>query len=1033
MTEESTLDREAISDKGSLEEDQTYYVAIGASAGGLEAIKLLFQTMPPETGAAFIIIQHLSPDFKSVMGDLLRRDTTMSIYNAEDGMKVAANCIYLIPPKKNMMIAEGKLILVDQMPTRGVNFPIDIFFRSLAEDQQHHSVGIILSGTGSDGSRGIQAIKEVGGLVLVQEPKDAKFDGMPYSAVNSGFSDLVLGVKEIPDKLVKYITHPLIRTKSEHSANSLKQDQQALEEILKVLYKNTSIDFTAYKRGTLVRRIERRVGVHQFNGLTDYFNLLIQDPEELRTLSKDMLIGVTRFFRDTECFDTIEKIAAPEIISGLSEHEVVKIWVAGCSTGEEAYSLAIVFSEVMEKLNKRRKIKIFATDVDPNAISEASMGRFDLNIASDISDERLNKYFQKENDQYVVTPNLRQMIVFATHNLMKDPPFSNTHLSVCRNVLIYFQPTLQKKVLSMLHFSLVKGGFLFLGPSESLSEVANYFDPINERNRVYKKLVSTNLMPERVVHGDLEKTASPPPMDTLISHYQRSHKSQNSGVVLETLSMYYNIPPCILLDEKQDVLYLFGDVSEVTQKPKQGNFSSSINDVLSPDLTVAISTAINRVKSSSGSVLYKELAVTAEKEKCLYNVRVCYLKNTSVLKDSYIIFFEKQLDQQEAKLSKETGVREHNTAEAADTEVIGYNPKKEYQQRIHDLEIEVKEGREHLQITVEELETTNEELQSSNEELLSANEELQSTNEELQSVNEELYTVNAEYHDKIGDLTKANADIDNLMKTTELGIIFLDSSLLIRRFTEAATTIFHLLPTDIERPFHHISNTLNYRDIMSDISECAKEKRAIEKELSTHNKERIILKILPYLDDADQQTGVVLVTNDITEVRGLETRMAQSYRHFKDTMRSLSMDAKSAAIPVLIVDDKKSDRQWLSGLFDKVKHSAYEFYEAESVETALDTLKETKIKVCLIDYKLSSHTNALDMIEDLTKHHNSAELPVFILLSSLLTSDIYQRANTLPIYDAIAKEDLTGLFLDRCITHALQKREVEVFFDNALI
>lgn len=399
-----------------------YYVAIGASAGGLEALHEFVQELPSDSGAAFIIIQHLSPDFKSVMAELLSRHTSMPIYNAEDGAVVEANTIYLIPARKNMMIAEGKLLLADQMPDTGIHFPIDIFFRSIAEDQHHHSMGVILSGTGSDGSRGLLAIKEVGGLVLVQDPASAKFDGMPFNAVKTGVVDVVASASELPAKIVNYITHPIVSGSEKALASAVKSDTGALKEIYQLLREKSNIDFTQYKPATVERRIERRIGINGLSSLQEYYNFILKHPPEMAILSKDMLIGVTRFFRDDEPFKMLESKIIPSILDDTPVTEPIRVWVAGCSTGEEAYSIAILFDEAMNERAEARSIKIFATDVDPDAIAEASAGEFSTNILTDMSETRFKKYFTHTSSHATIASNIRQMVVFATHNLMKDPP-----------------------------------------------------------------------------------------------------------------------------------------------------------------------------------------------------------------------------------------------------------------------------------------------------------------------------------------------------------------------------------------------------------------------------------------------------------------------------------------------------------------------------------------------------------------------------------------------------------------------------------
>ena len=440
----------------------SHYIGIGASAGGLEALQTMLQNLPTDTGACFIIVQHLSPDFKSMMVELLSKHSKMEIQNVRDGVAVRPNTIYLIPPKKNMMVAQGELLLSDKMPDSGLNLPIDIFFRSLAEDQQHRAIGIILSGTGSDGSRGIKALKEAGALTIVQEPETAKFDGMPNSAINTGIIDLILRPEQMGEKLDSYIRHPLVSGDSFSLKESMTGNEDIMSEIFTVLKLKSEIDFAKYKPSTVARRIERRMTIKQVTSLQDYLTLLFKEPHEAVTLSRELLIGVTRFFRDDDAFAELREKVIPEIIGASSEERQIRVWVTGCSTGEEAYSVAMMFAQELEQKKVKRFVKVFATDVNGDSIAEAGNGIFREDVQHDISAHYLSKYFQKTSGGlYQISKDIRQMVIFATHNMIVDPPFSNMDLVCCRNVLIYFQHSVQKRVLTALHFALRKDGFLF--------------------------------------------------------------------------------------------------------------------------------------------------------------------------------------------------------------------------------------------------------------------------------------------------------------------------------------------------------------------------------------------------------------------------------------------------------------------------------------------------------------------------------------------------------------------------------------------
>ena len=982
------------------------YVAIGASAGGLEALEGLLRYMPADSGVAIIIVQHLSPDFKSVMDELLARYTSMPVVTAVDNVQVEANSVYLIPPRKNMMIAEGKLILVDQLPDRGLNFPIDIFFRSLAEDQHHRSMAVVLSGTGSDGSRGIQAIKEVGGLVIVQEPRSAKFDGMPLNAVKTGTADVVAPPNEIPEKIIQYITHPVMNDESRSLAKNVESDEAAMHEILNLLRDRSEIDFSQYKTSTIVRRIERRLGINGLDNLQDFLKLLLKSQKEIYTLAKDMLIGVTRFFRDTEAFDVMEKKVIPEILAKTPSTEPIRVWIAGCSTGEEAYSLAILFDEAMHIRGEARSVKIFATDVDPDSIAEASTGFFSPNIAEDMSEKRIQKYFTQEDEHLTIIPAIRQMVVFATHNLIKDPPFSNTQLAVCRNVLIYFQPAAQKRILSMLHFSTKKNGFLFLGSSDSLGDLTNFFEAIHEKYRVYRKIANS-----RSSDGTLplfenlkRKREEAPSIDHLVNSYQKNQSTNQFSAVKDSLIMDY-APPCIVLDEDNNILHVFGDVSPYTRKLKAGKFSSNLKDIICEGLQIAVSTAIHRATSEEANVQYDDVQFKKEDGKQVsLNLRIRYVKPSGIGSPYFIVVFADASDVDSSEKEK----------------ILTFNIDAQTQQRIHDLESQLQKKHEHLQATIEELETTNEELQASNEELMAANEELQSTNEELQSVNEELYTVNSEYQGKIEELTQVNTDIDNIIKSTDIGIVFLDDAMLIRNFSPASTEAINLLPTDIGRPFHHISHELKYDNLLADIGKVIADGEKLEKEVQTTSERILHVKISPYIDEHKLPSGCVVALNDMTAMSTLKGKLAESHQELRATIAT-SLYRDKQQIKVLIVDDDADDcriiKQTLFSQEDNVV--SYISDEAHTYEDAEVLLATNEYDVCLIDYNLGGKT-ALDLIKNIAENNST---PAFIMLSGVLNNDVTLEAISLGLYDTIDKNNITPHLISRSIRYAMRDKQ----------
>jgi len=738
----------------------THFVGIGASAGGLEALQDVFGNMPIDTGAAFIVVQHLSPDYKSMMPELLSRHTQMPIHEVTDGMVIEANNVYLMPARKNMLIAEGKLLLADQVPDTHPQMPIDSFLRSLAEDQQHKAVGVVLSGTGSDGTRGIKAMKEAGGLVMVQEPASAKFDGMPMSAYSTGLADILLPAKEMGESLQSFFRHPSISGQSTLLKSSTGSESDSLDEIFKLLRRQSSINFSHYKASTVARRIERRLGINQLTTLESYLRLLLESPKELQVLSKELLIGVTRFFRDDEIFsklenDIIPRIAERSVVNG----DPIRIWVAGCSSGEEAYSIAMLVDEYLNEHSIEKRVSIFATDIDDDSIAEASAGIYPLDISLDISESRLKRYFLLKNERYVVSQQLREMVIFASHNLLEDPPFSDIDLVTCRNVLIYFQYPAQKKVLSSLFFALKRNGTLWLGPSESLGDLQSHFETIEERSKLYEK-ISNQRIPvgnsPPALSGVMAAAANMMPPVSSFLKAGRATSRNSFDSVLERLIIEY-APDCIVLNDVFDAVHVYGNVSAYIKPLRAGKVSNNIKDIVIDDLAVAISTALYRCEKNGEDVFYQDIGIRHQNgEESYIDLSIFYVKEKERTSAPayYILQF---IGGEKAPL---------------DRVKVSFDAGEQSRQRIQDLEQELLKKQEHLQVTVEELETTNEELQSANEELMSANEELQSTNEELQSVNEELYTVNSEYQEKIAELTEANDDLDSVINATNIGICF---------------------------------------------------------------------------------------------------------------------------------------------------------------------------------------------------------------------------------------------------------------------
>ena len=807
-----------------IQSGEPFVVGIGASAGGLEALQQFFCCVPSNSGLSFVVIQHLAPDYKSLMADILGKYTEMTVIQAQDGVLVEPNKVYLIPPKKNIAFRGGRLLLKDYIQGL-LNHPIDIFFHSLAEEKKEHSIAVVLSGTGSDGTNGIKAIKEKGGLTIVQSPVSAKFDGMPKSAISTGLVDYVLPPQDIAGEILHYSKY---RTMIEPQQEELFTDEESFAHIYEVLKKARGIDFTHYKRTTVLRRLERRMVVTHSLNLAEYAKLLDHNPEEVNVLVKEILIGVTNFFRDPAFFEKLKEKALYPIVQNANEEDPIRVWSAGCSTGEEAYSLAILFQEILEELRLKRDIKIFATDIDIQAIEQAGKGVFSESIIDDVSPDRLSKYFIKRGDQYCVNKDIRRMIIFAPHNMLSDPPFGKLDLISCRNVMIYFQPVLQRGLFAIFHSALKNGGYLFLGKSETANEYSDVFKSACSSEKIY-------------IHNSAGK-AERPRVVSMQGFESQQYELEN----IYTQFMEKYMPASLVLNESNDVIHFFGNYMDyVAIAPGKASFN--LFNIIHKDLSLAASTALSRCRSERISVSYSDIMVDTASGRRMVNLSVHPIpvsgKENSGL--TAMIFQENaQTD------GSEEGIREK------------YDIDTTAARRITDLEQELQESQNDLKKTIGELETVNEELQAANEELLTANEELQSSNEELQSVNEELYTVNTEYQQKVDELTMMTNDLSNFLSSTMIGILFVDSNLNIRKFTEYIGREFQLMEHDIGRSIQIFAHSFPYEKIVEDAQNVLKNLTPIDREVVATNGQFYTLRIAPYRTTENSIKGLVITIID---------------------------------------------------------------------------------------------------------------------------------------------------------------------------
>ncbi len=829
-------------------------VGLGASAGGLEALQRFFDAVPGDSDLAYVVVQHLSPVHKSLMVDLLAKHTAMEVVQATDGVPVQRNTVYLLPPGKHLTIENCRLRLTAKDAGGGMSLPIDIFLTALARDQGPLAIGVILSGTGSDGTRGLMAIKSAGGFTAVQQPETAQFDGMPRSALATGQVDATLPPDELPARLIDHARKALARARP--AANRRQRDGQTdqgadpLAQIIAVIRSVTGVDFSHYKLATLLRRIERRMQGAGLESMKEYAALLRRNSAETVNLYKEMLIGVTRFFRDEAAFRILADRVIPSLLANRSPSDMIRVWVCGCASGEEAYSLAILFAEAQERMGRSVDVKIFATDIDQDSIEVASLGEYPRAIAEDVSQERLSRYFTARGDSYVVSRDIRRMVVFAAHNIMRDPPFTKIDLLSCRNLLIYMDQPLQRKVLGLFQYALRQSGFLFLGTSETLGDLQSDFHTVDSRNKIFQSLRTGSFRLSRL----LVPTVAAP----LARHGDDvSSPGMEEGAAIDeamaTLMKTY-VPPCLLVNDQMNILHVFGDASSLLKVPP-GEATLNVLKLLPSSVAMVTGTALNRAFRSGEEFALSNIPVKDRDGVAALSLRVQpYVARKTGRRFALVVLDRANM----LPLSVPDSDFDLN-ADAAE--------------RIRGLEQELLSRGENLQATIEELETANEELQATNEELLASNEELQSTNEELQSVNEELYSVNAEYQAKVEELTEITNDLDNLLRSTEIGTVFLDDDFVIRRFTPAAASFINIIPRDIGRSIAHLSTNIDYPDFLADIRAVFGGREPVERHVRVHDGRWVLTRILPYLTDTNQVAGVVVTFVDVTDTKQAQERL----------------------------------------------------------------------------------------------------------------------------------------------------------------
>jgi len=839
-------------------------VGIGASAGGLEALEQFLRHVPEGCGMAFVIVQHLDPTHKGILPELLQRTTGMAVFQARDRMRVKPDCVYVIPPNKDMSILHGVLHLFEPTAPRGLRLPIDFFLRSLAEDQQELGIGVILSGMGSDGTMGLRAIKENAGVVLVQEPASARFDSMPRSAIDAGLADLVAPAEELPVKIIEYLRHARVLTRTERPLEE--KDQSALEKVLILLRAKTGHDFSLYKKTTMYRRIERRMGIHQIDRIAAYVRYLQENSQELELLFKELLIGVTNFFRDPAAWEQLKGEFIPALLAGRTAGGVLRAWSSGCSTGEEAYSLAIAFKETLEQLKPRENftLQIFATDLDRDAIDKARQGVYPANIAADVSPERLRRYFIQEGSGYRVGKEIREMVTFATQNVIMDPPFTKLDILICRNLLIYLTPELQKKLLPLFHYSLNPGGILFLGSAETVSTFTDLFTPLNTKSRLFRRRES--VLPAEPVAFP---SSFVPALPGVPKELTMMKPAANLQSLADQLLLQHFSPPAVLVNDKGDILYISGRTGKYLE-PAAGKANWNIFAMAREGLRFDLGSAFQKAVRHREAITLKGLKVGENGGTQTVDVTVQAIEEPEALRGMVMIVFTAVATPPEKKA---TG-RSRSSA-SDNTRVL------ELEQELQQVREELQTTREEMQSSQEELKSTNEELQSTNEELQSTNEELTTSREEMQSLNEELQTVNAEQQSKMDELSRMNNDMRNLLNSTEIVTVFLDNDLHVRRFTTGANRLFKLIPGDVGRPLSDIASDLLYPGMTEEAREVLRTLVFSEKQIAATDGRWFSVRIMPYRTMEDVIGGVVITFADITAAKTLEAELREEISRLK--------------------------------------------------------------------------------------------------------------------------------------------------------
>ncbi|SFX47726.1 chemotaxis protein CheB [Marinospirillum alkaliphilum] len=842
--------------------ESTRIVGLGASAGGLAPLEAFLAGIPPESNMAYVVVQHLDPNHKALLTELLQRVTHMPVREATQGMSIKPNCVYVIPPNTELSVVDGSLHLARPVEPRGLRLPINVLFSSLASALGERAIGVVLSGMGSDGTLGLQAIKSVGGLTAVQQPDTAQYDAMPQSAIAADCVDILAPPGDLPARILSCLAQePDQNTPDVHSVEPDARSTP-LQRILRLLQERTRHDFSLYKPSTLHRRIERRMGIHEIATLSHYADFLEHNPQEIDLLFKEVLIGVTRFFRDTAVWQHLAETTLAELLARDSGASHLRAWVVGCSTGEEAYSLAMIFTEVLEKLPQPHgfTLQIFASDLSPDAIATARRGYYPAEISSSVSAERLARFFSPRNKGYQINSDIRELVLFAQQDVVLDPPFTRLDLISCRNLLIYFDPSLQRKLIPLFHYSLRDGGVLLLGSSETIGRYTQLFSPIESKLRLYRR--------QNKVQSDTARlpVKSFPPLSWISKElpvppsYSPPTTTDNLQTAADQVLLQVYAPAAVVVNDEGDIVYISGRTGKYLE-PAAGKANWNFHAMVREGLRTPIGSALRQIGNQSEPLQLQTLQVQLPGGGTQsIDVTVQALREPAALRGMKMIVFRDiappQADPKNKNQSKTTTQQIH-TAE------------------LQQCQDEIQALREENRASREELQSANEELQSTNEELQSTNEELTTSKEEMQSMNEELQTINSEMQTKLDDLALAQSDMRNLLNSIDIAILFLDQSLNLRRFTDRASKIISIREGDIGRPLSDLTTTLQYPELNDDARNTLNTLAFSEKQIATTDNRWFTVRIMPYCRLDNVIDGVVITLLDITETKKLERSLRE--------------------------------------------------------------------------------------------------------------------------------------------------------------